>query len=332
MNAIDRVTAVIEGRRLDRPPYSFWHHFRPDQVYGPTAVAAHVGHLERYDLDFLKVMNDNDYPHEGLIHDVRDLNSLVELRGDEPLFARQLQLLSDLRAALNGRVFMTTTIFNAWAVLRRLIRPPAGHKPPDLDAGPSDEPSRRIKALLAQDAGAVTSAIARIGRSLANFARRCIEAGADGIFLSCRDDWVDVPDDTTLYDRLVRPSDLEILAAASAGRFNMLHVCGRPVNFRPFANYPVHVINWADRSAGPSIAQVKDWIKPAICAGVDNQVTLPQGTPANCEKEVADALRQAGDRPIMIAPGCTYDPDRVPPDNLHAVARAAAAHRYAGAR
>jgi len=39
-------------------------------------------------------------------------------------------------------------------------------------------------------------------------------------------------------------------------------------------------------------------------------------------KEVADALRQARPRPIMIAPGCTFDPARVPEANLQALADA----------
>ena len=37
---------------------------------------------------------------------------------------------------------------------------------------------------------------------------------------------------------------------------------------------------------------------------------------------VADALQQAGERPIMIATGCTFDPGTVPPENLHAIRRA----------
>ncbi|MHC4089275.1 MAG: hypothetical protein ACYSVY_03180 [Planctomycetota bacterium] len=38
---------------------------------------------------------------------------------------------------------------------------------------------------------------------------------------------------------------------------------------------------------------------------------------------MADALARADDRPIMIAPGCTYDSDRVPKENLLAVCEAA---------
>jgi uroporphyrinogen decarboxylase len=94
------------------------------------------------------------------------------------------------------------------------------------------------------------------------------------------------------------------------------------VNFRAFAEYPVHAINWADRASGPAIADAVGWLRPAICAGVDNLGTLITGTPEQCEHEVRDALRQAGARPIMIGPGCTYDPTRVPHANLLAMCRA----------
>jgi uroporphyrinogen decarboxylase len=322
MDSVERVECVLAGRRPDRPPVSFWHHFPPDQVCGPPAVQAHLAHLQTYELDFLKVMNDNGYPHATPLATVHDLANIRELNGDEPEFARQLDLLAALHVALRGRVLMTTTVFNAWAVLRHLVRPPKEHHPPQME-GSMDEPSQRIKAMYAEDPAAVEAALRRIGTNLARFAGRCLAAGADGIFLSVRDDWVDRRDAPAgLYDQLVRPTDLEILAAAAAGRFNMLHVCGRPVRFRALAEYPVHVLNWADRAGGPAIRDVVAWLRPAICAGVDNLATLVSGAPADCQREVADALRQAGARPIMIAPGCTFEPTRVPRANLEAICRA----------
>jgi hypothetical protein len=61
-NQIERVDAVLAGRQPDRPPVSFWYHFAPDAIWGPKAVAGHVRHAETYDLDFLKIMDDNRYP------------------------------------------------------------------------------------------------------------------------------------------------------------------------------------------------------------------------------------------------------------------------------
>ena len=118
LEKVERVMAVVEGRRPDRPPVSFWHHFQEHQRSGPVAVQAHVDHVRTYDLDFLKVMNDNGYPKPHPITTVGDLESLEPQSGDEPEFARQLELLSSLSRELSGEVLMATTLFNAWATPR----------------------------------------------------------------------------------------------------------------------------------------------------------------------------------------------------------------------
>jgi uroporphyrinogen-III decarboxylase len=96
--------------------------------------------------------------------------------------------------------------------------------------------------------GAVARALDVITESLAHFVKHALAAGADGVFLSVRDDWVDTPEHGAgTYDRLVRPGDLRILAASAQGSFNLLHVCGKALDFGRFAAYPAHAINWADR-------------------------------------------------------------------------------------
>lgn len=326
MDKIQRVTAVIEGRQPDRPPLSFWYHFGPSALAGSPAVEAHVRHVETYDLDFLKIMDENRYPRtataSGVIVDIDDLDRLKVLRGDEDTFGRQLELIGDLAKRFAGQLLMTTTIFNPWSTLRQMTTPDTGeHGPPSLGqiANPRDLAMSR---LLREAPDAVASALEVIAESLEGFARQSIAAGADGIFLSVNDEAFGAPKyGTAPYDRLVRPGDLKILAGAEGGSFNMLHVCGKALDFDRFASYPVHVINWADRYAGPSIAEVADSLRPAICAGLDNLGTMVTGSADDCAGEVADALAQAGGRPMMIAPGCTYDPSAVPAENLRAIRR-----------
>jgi uroporphyrinogen decarboxylase len=318
MSPIERVEAVLRGEKPDRPPFSFWYHFPADAAFGERAVAAHLQHLETYHIDFLKVMNDNSYPLEGGIHSVADLESLTELAGNEAGFGRQLELIDALRGPTRGRVPIITTVFNAWAVLRQLIQPPHEHHPPDYH-GELDAPSRWIIHAWKANPAAVERALQAIGASLANFAARCVAAGADGIFLSVRDDWVDALE-PGLYRRLVEPIDRRILGAAQAASFNLLHVCGRAMDFRRFAEYPAGAMNWADRIAGPAIADVRGWLRPAICAGLNHERILPEGSPRDVVLEIADAIQQARGRPIMIAPGCTFDPARVPKGNLQAIA------------
>jgi uroporphyrinogen decarboxylase len=102
---------------------------------------------------------------------------------------------------------------------------------------------------------------------------------------------------------------------------------GRALDFRRFASYPVQALNWADRSAGPAIADVTGWARPAVCAGLDHLGTMVSGSPEDCAREAEGAVWQVGGRPLLIAPGCTFDPAAVPPENLHAIRRAVEAQR-----
>ena len=325
MTPIERVSAVVHGEKPDRPPVSFWYHFAPGFHHGPAAAAAHLEHLHKYQLDFLKVMNDNPFPVRRDIRTADDLRDLPVLKGDEEGYGHQLELIRALAAELSGKVFLVTTLFNAWTLLRRVVTPHTTdkHHPPVLGQGltPADV---RLCELLAEDRTAVGMALDAIATSQANFARRCVEMGADGVFLSVRDDWVDANGRGT-YDEMVRLGDGQILTAARGARLNILHVCGKPRDFDAFAAYPVKVINWADRAVGPAISEVAARVKPAICGGVDNLSTLPKGTPAEVRAEVRDALRQAGDHPMIVGAGCTFDPEAVPEANLHAMVDAARA-------
>jgi uroporphyrinogen decarboxylase len=333
MNKIERVGAVLAGQQPDRPPVSFWYHFGPEAGFGPAAVEAHVRHFETYDLDFLKIMDDNRYPRTGLrsevIAQVEDLDRLQVLQGDEDTFGRQLELIGQLAERYTGQVRMVTTLFNSWTTLRQLTTPPSGEHGPPTPVEERDPREELLARFLREAPAAVARALGAITESLVHFVRHALAAGADGIYLSVRDDWVDTPaNGPGTYARLVQPSDLKILAATKRGALNILHVCGQAFDFLRFAGYPVAVLSWADRVAGPPIAEVASWIRPVPCAGLDHLGTMVRGTPEDCARQVGDALRQAGSRPILIAPGCTFDPHAVPPDNLHAIRRAVAQSKF----
>jgi uroporphyrinogen decarboxylase len=333
MNKIERVDAVIQGRLPDRPPVSFWYHFGPENESGPEAVAAHVRHVETYDVDFLKVMCDARYPLDPPIDvlpaanpDVppgQGLDYLAVLRGDEGPMGRHLEVLRQLASRYAGQMRLSTTIFNSWSTLRRLMGSDIDVHGPPTRQRVADTRDAAMNRWLREDPASLARALNIIAESLARFAAKCLEAGADGIYLSVRDDWVDTPENGPgIYDRFVKHNDLAILSAASAGTLNIVHVCGKAIDFRRFTNYPTDVIHWADRTSGPAISEVVGTVRPAICCGIDNLGTLISGTPEQCAEEVASALDEGGGRPIMIAPGCTFNANRVPPENLHAIRRA----------
>ena len=242
MNKIERVGAVIEGRQPDRPPVSFWYHFGPESVAGPAAVEAHVRHAQTYDLDFLKIMADNGYPRtalpQGMVAAARDLDRLSVLSGTEDAFGRQLELIAQLARHFAGRLLMTTTIFNAWATLRQLLTVDTGaHGPPSLVAT-SDPRDAAMARLLDEAPQALARALEKVADSLANFARQCLAAGANGVYLSVRDDWVDGPGGPGTYDRLVRPGDLRILARGEPGHLQRAARLRQGARLRPLRRLP----------------------------------------------------------------------------------------------
>ncbi len=363
MGKLERVRKVLGGEAAAGPLVGCWYHFPPGQHSPEIAAEAHLRHLEQYDLDFLKVMNEVGYPRDslgssGVLREVADLKKLSVLAGDAAPFDLQLDLIRRLHEQLSGRVAMTTTIFHAWMVLRSLVAPPTdSHRPPVIELA-EDPRDLMLTRWLAEDRSAMEGALSAIAATLANFAGACIEAGADGIYLATRDDWVDTPANREaignaagggigktvrsagcatsdgksfgVYDALVAETDRTIFRAASEGWFNWLHLCGKPFGFaRHLAEPNLHVVHWADRITGPSIAEMTAAIESTnmsstrstltIAAGVDNLKTLPTGSPADVAAEVRDAKQAAAGRPLIIAPGCTYDPEAVPAKNLQAM-------------
>jgi len=94
-------------------------------------------------------------------------------------------------------------------------------------------------------------------------------------------------------------------------------LAGRPPDRPPFSfwyHFPYDQVS-GSAAVNAHLAQLN-------ALAMDNLGTLVAGTPQQVREEVADALRRARSRPVMIAPGCTFDPARVPEANLHAIAAA----------
>jgi uroporphyrinogen decarboxylase len=166
----------------------------------------------------------------------------------------------------------------------------------------------------------VTRALRALTETCAHFARACIDEGADGIFLSTAAASYDVMS-TEEYNIFGRPYDLEVLASAAKGWFNILHIHGQHPMFVEVADYPVHAINWHDRSAGPSLRDAFGLYGGALAGGIEQYHTLHIETPAEVETQVHDAIEQTNGRRLIVAAGCTY-PVTVPECNLIATRRA----------
>ncbi len=100
-----------------------------------------------------------------------------------------------------------------------------------------------------------------MAETLAEYARLCLAAGADGLFYA-----------TNVATRALmsaeecrrwqRPWDLRILEAVEQAPFNLLHVCGAGIHVEEFADYPVTAWSFATVPGNPTLAEVRRAHRP----------------------------------------------------------------------
>src|SRR5437016_9272721 len=98
----ERVDRALAGRDLDRPPFTFWHHFGLKTAEAHAARTLEFHRL--YHTDLVKVMSDFPYPKAP--------GKWYELKVNSNPFPDQIRSLELIRDGLNGGAYMIETVFN----------------------------------------------------------------------------------------------------------------------------------------------------------------------------------------------------------------------------
>jgi uroporphyrinogen decarboxylase len=296
MTKIERLRNTLAGKSVDRPPFSVWYHFGTQHASPERTAQAHLDFFEAYDLDFLKVMNDYDYPMPKgleLIATPADLERVTPLDIPETPMRNQLRAIEIIAQALRGKALFVDTVFNAWNTLRRNLVKEAMPK------------------LMADHSQALKAALKVVNHNLIQYALGSLARGAAGIFFS-------VPataESVTLeqYEHFMRPFDLEFLKAIEGkGESHILHAHGEKLYFDRLLDYPVHAISWADLNGGPAIAEARRRTSFALMAGLDH-VKFPYVSVQVIRDQVRTALTMAGNTKFILAPGCSLPTYSFPP-------------------
>lgn len=323
MNHWERIEAALAGQATDRAPVALWRHF-PNDDLDPAKLAAHsVQWQRRWDCDLVKFMPSGMYgvedwgtvtEYRGTANGAREsvrpaITSVEGWRNLERLdvrqgsYGRQNQALAMTARELAGSVPILQTIFSPLTTARKMS-------------------SERLFADLRRAPEAVEHALQVITDMTIEFALQALQDGAHGVFFATQ-----LASYRLLtaaeYDRFGRHFDLQILDALKGkARLNMLHIHGDDIMFDHLSDYPVQMLNWHDRLTEPNLRQAAQRFKGLLVGGISEHGTLVNGTLAEIEAEVHDALAQTQGRRLVIGPGCVL-PVRVTDDRLEAVRRAA---------
>jgi uroporphyrinogen decarboxylase len=296
MTKIERLRATLAGKMVDRPPFSIWYHFGTQHASFERTAQVHLEFFQAYDLDFLKVMNDYEYPMpEGMeaVATPADLQRLAPFDVTRTPMGNQLRAIEIIAKALRGKALFVDTVFNAWNTMRRNLVKEAMPK------------------LMADHPRALQDGLRIVNQNLIQYALASLERGSAGIFFSVPATAESLTPEQ--YGKFMRPFDLQFLKAIEGkGEFHILHAHGEKLYFDPLLDYPVHALSWADLNSGPTISEVRRLTSLSLMAGLDH-VRFPYVSVRVIRDQAKAALAQAGNTKFILAPGCSVPTYSFPP-------------------
>lgn len=323
----ERVEAALAGESLDRVPVALWGHDYRREWTLRGLVDATVAQFERYDWDFIKITPRGSYQVEDWrarylpsgtpvdpprfvespIRTPRDLENLDLLRFDRGVLEEHLQAIRWIGREISHQAFIIQTIRCPLAMLAALT-------------GGIDT----VKEWLETEPRHVRTGLEVITETYAAYSRECLEAGAAGIFYDT-DVWAGrggLPAEQ--YQEFGALYDERILTAVQDGRFNVVSLPRPDSLFDLFLDAPIQALHWASREDGnPELDEGRERLKDrlALMGGLTPRTTLLQGTPADVERAVRDAIERTERYHVLVAPEGDVPPN-APHENREAVAAA----------
>ena len=308
MTAAERVRAAVKGEAVDRVPFCFWHHFKPEGSGERMAAYTLEFFHQKFDLDIIKIMPDLSYPMPKTpFTDPTQLLALPRLSMNTPAFHEQIVCIRKLRAELGADYPLLLTLFSPLTYLRYFLG------------------KDKVVETVRNAPEVVEQGMEVISANLRDLISAAIDAGASGVFFSC----MGATSANLTRDEYLcfgRPSDLAALEGAQNGWLNTVHVhadpdqAGDQIYFDLFTDYPVSVISWSDRLTGPSLSEALTLTNKTLMGGLDERGPLTHGSEDELRNEILSAVSQTSARRLILANGCSI-PDDTPEEWLHIARR-----------
>lgn len=294
LTSYQRMQMVLDGQMPDRVPVCFWHHFQPSGSGRQLARQTIDFFVNDFDLDIVKVMPDLPYPfpHKSIqsIEDWRLIEPIDPARS--PWVQQQLECINAVQEQVILIKPVVVTMFS-----------------PLTEALHFAQSTKQFLEHAQQAPAVIHQALSVIAENLRVAAEQVVRAGADGIFFAVQGASTAVMPEA-VYREFGRPYDFSALRGAAGGWLNILHLHGeKGLMFDLALDYPVQVLNWSDRIAGPSLREARTKTSMTLMGGWNEQKLFGGGKEAEINKEGLDAFAQTLGVKFILAPGCSIPDD-----------------------
>jgi uroporphyrinogen decarboxylase len=281
MSCRERVHRALEGRDVDRTPFSFWHHFGLQKEPPERFVKATLDFHARFKTDLVKAMSDYPYP--------RPQGSWLDAREESNPFPAQIQALTAINQSLGKSAYFVETIFNPYKVAENLS------SPQEVLRLKNEQPQRLLDVMEV------------LAKSECSHARRAVAAGASGIFLAIANaqDGLLSQDD---YAKFSEPFDRMVLKSVPSLPLNTLHLHGSKVYLERFyKGWSASVISYSLHGTHVPISTVREHYSGVLLAGLDED-RFKSLSDEDVRSQYASARQEAGSH-FILAPGCSVPND-----------------------
>ncbi len=282
LSKIERVRRALEGREVDRPPYTYWYHFLDDKLPAERHAASTLDFHRKFDTDLVKVMS--DYPFG---EDVANP------------FPQQVRALEILARELKGKALLVETIFQPFNQAEKTSSP------------------EKVKELLRANPQALLDRLEKIARAEANHARLALKAGASGVFLAISNANTGYLT-REQYKKFSAPFDRMVLEGARGAELNILHLHGDKFYLDLFYDWPARAIQYSVAATGVPFRDVRKKYSGVLMGGLD-EIHFKELTPVEMQEQVRVARLEAGPKWILSG-GCSV-PNDTPDAQLVALNR-----------
>lgn len=334
MKKHERIKAALNFEEVDRVPINLWMHFSDKDINPKSLAECQVEHARKFDFDFIKLMpfglycvedwgaqvkyySERDRPpilSKPGIEQAEDWKKLQVLPAIYGTYGKQLQLAQYVSEQVKDEIPFVQTIFSPLTVALKL----AGD---------------RLLLDMKEHPNWIKQALEVITETTINFVKANIDAGVDGFFFSSQCSSYDLLSKEE-YETFGVPYDLEVIESFKDETFfNIAHIHGENIMFDVIEKYPVNCLNWHDHWVSPSLKEARAKTDKCLLGGIreapfyneNKEIVknspLLEGTVTEIGEHVKEAIDAAGEKGLILGPGCVVDP-LTPERNLFAARRA----------
>ncbi|MFX1255207.1 MAG: uroporphyrinogen decarboxylase family protein [Promethearchaeota archaeon] len=309
---------AFKNKASDMKPVSLWKHF-PQEDRTPDGLAkATIQFHDKFPGDLIKISPHGRYcvvdwgcevdmefdPISGstscktcCITTTEDWETIEEVDPQEGEFGKQLQALKAINQVYEGKVPMMMTVFSPFMTASKMD--------PNILQSIVDAPET------------VLGGLKEISKTMTEFAKNSIEAGANGLFIATQHSRKDVLSLEQLEQFEIGPIG-RLMSLVTKKEFTVLHIHGLNIYFKELgAKLRPDAINWHDQQTPPTLQNAPKEFSGGLLGGIDAEETLRTATAGDVRKHILEVLENTSNQHIL-APGCVIPID-VPEENIEAV-------------